>query len=402
MTYMKLLVLAAVLLLLAPPHHSSAQPDTNIIKIATQSPLTNNASPQGEAIVNGTQLAIDQLGGRLRDNGFELQLVSYDDDSSPEVGVANAREIIADPQILAVIGHYNSGVAIPSSEVYNEANLVMVSPANTAALVTDRGLPIVNRVCGRDDVEGLVGAQHLESIDVRSVYIIHESDVYGEGLAMSFRNNAVELGIEILGYESIDSDGSGDYQDVAQRVSEADPDVVYLAGTVMGNIAQQLSDAGYDGQLMGGNGLDTPNFAALGGEIVEGAYFTTALAQANVHEDAEQFIADYTDAFGVAPIGGAAEAYDATGIVLRAIEWAIEFNNGNLPTRAEVAAEVRATVDYDGITGLITFDENGDREEGNYFVIEVQHSDPQRWLENRAVNHIQVLSPIAQEYARFD
>ena len=91
--------------------------------------------------------------------GFDVQFVPFDDQAIPDVGVANAQQIVADSAILAVVGHFNSGVAIPSSEVYNANDLVMVSPANTNVNVTDRGLPTVNRVCGRDDAQGAVGAQ---------------------------------------------------------------------------------------------------------------------------------------------------------------------------------------------------------------------------------------------------
>ncbi len=138
--------------------------DTKVIKIASQSPLSGGQSILGTGLRNGTELAIQQLGGTLSDMGFEIQFVPFDDQATPDVGVANAQQIVADPAILAVIGHFNSGVAIPSSEVYNANNLVMVSPANTDVLVTDRGLPVVNRVCGRDDAQGAVGAQYAAEL----------------------------------------------------------------------------------------------------------------------------------------------------------------------------------------------------------------------------------------------
>src|SRR5690606_3726509 len=100
------------------------------------------------------ELAIQQLGDEVRALGFEIQLVPFDDQASPDVGVANAQQIVADASILAVIGHYNSGVAIPASEVYAANDLVMVSPANTNPVVTERGLDTINRVCGRDDLQG--------------------------------------------------------------------------------------------------------------------------------------------------------------------------------------------------------------------------------------------------------
>ena len=107
------------------------------IKIATQSPLSGGQSALG------------------------------DDQAKPDVGVSNAKNIIADKDIMVVIGHLNSGVAIPSSEVYKETNLAMVSPANTNEKITDRGYPNVNRVCGRDDVQGPVGSEFAHSQKAR-------------------------------------------------------------------------------------------------------------------------------------------------------------------------------------------------------------------------------------------
>src|SRR5215813_7021253 len=111
------------------------------------------------------------------------------------LGVANAKNIIADKDILAVIGHLNSGVAIPSSEVYKEVNLTMISPANTNPTVTDRGYANVYRVCGRDDVQGVVGSEFAHgTLKSKSVYILHDKTTYGQGVAEFFKADAEKKG----------------------------------------------------------------------------------------------------------------------------------------------------------------------------------------------------------------
>src|SRR5207253_9371804 len=129
------------------------------IKIASQSPLSGGQAALGEGIKLGAQLAVEKFKGPLEKMGFKVEFVPYDDQAKPDVGVSNSKNIIADKDILAIIGHLNSGVAIPSSEVYNEVRLAMISPANTNPTVTDRKYTNVNRVCGRDDVQGVVGAE---------------------------------------------------------------------------------------------------------------------------------------------------------------------------------------------------------------------------------------------------
>ncbi|MCL4439457.1 MAG: ABC transporter substrate-binding protein, partial [Firmicutes bacterium] len=115
-----------------------------VIKIATSSPLSGAQAAVGESIKLGAQMALEEKKAEFEKLGFKLELAPQDDQADPKMGVSVAEKLIADPSILAVIGHYNSGVAIPSSEVYNTGNLAMVSPANTAPKVTDRRLPTVN------------------------------------------------------------------------------------------------------------------------------------------------------------------------------------------------------------------------------------------------------------------
>ena len=153
-----ILTALAVLALVLPSSSSTDAQSKGTIKIATQSPLSGGQAALGEGIKLGAQLAVEKFKGNLEKMGYKVELVPFDDQAKPDVGVANAKNIIADKDIMAVIGHLNSGVAIPSSEVYKEVGVVMISPANTNPVITDRGYPNVNRVCGRDDVQGSVGA----------------------------------------------------------------------------------------------------------------------------------------------------------------------------------------------------------------------------------------------------
>ncbi len=373
----------------------SAQ-DMKVIKIASQSPLSGGQSVLGTGLRNGTELAIEQLGGDLKAMGFDVQFVPFDDQATPDVGVANAHQIVADPAILAVIGHFNSGVAIPSSEVYDQNDLVMVSPANTNPTVTDRGLKTVNRVCGRDDAQGLVGAQFAQSLGLTSVYVLNDTTAYGAGVAQAFSDNAAKLGITVLGFQGTDE--RSNFEGIIQPILALNPDAVYLGGIYdqFGVFVNQLAAAGYTGQILGPDGLDSPDYAKLAGQAGVGTYYTSAAGPASVFPGAAQFVKDYTAKYGNAPTPYAAESYDATGIVLAALKTAITEANGQIPTRAVVAATVRATQDYQGLTGSISFDANGDRTEANYFVLHVGSSDPTKWGDNDVVKQIQIPSPLTE------
>jgi len=144
----------------------------------------------------------EQLKGPIEKLGYKVELVPFDDQAKPDVGVANAKNMVTDNDILAVVGHYNSGVAIPSSEIYKDAHLVEISPANTNPVVTDRNYAEVNRVCGRDDVQGVVGAEFAaKDMKVKSVYVIHDKTTYGQSIAEFFRDHAKKLGVQVMGFE---------------------------------------------------------------------------------------------------------------------------------------------------------------------------------------------------------
>lgn len=371
--------------------------DSQVIKIASQSPLSGPQSVLGIAIRNGVELAIEQNSQALNDLGFTVEFVPYDDQATPEVGVANAQQIVADPAILGLTGHLNSGVAIPSSEVYNENNLVMVSPANTNPLITDRGYPTVNRICGRDDLQGPTGAViAANDLGATSVYILHDTTAYGQGLADYFRAEAATLGLTELGYEGTAE--AANFDGIIQPILALNPDLVFFGGiySQTGVFISQARAAGYTGLFMGGDGFDSSEFAELAGEAGVGTYYTTVAGPASVYPNAAQFIADYNEMFGEDPQPFAAQAYDSTVIILNGIAAAAQ-EAGGLPTRAAVAAAVRATENYEGITGTVTFDDNGDPEVAVYFAVEVVSADPAEWSSNTIVASAELPSPLFAE-----
>jgi branched-chain amino acid transport system substrate-binding protein len=372
----------------------AATGDGSVIKIASQTPLSGPQSVLGTAIRNGAQLALDQNGATVADLGFTVELAPFDDQATPDIGVANAKQIVGDPSILCVVGHLNSGVMIPSSEEYHNAGLAVVSPANTNPLVTTRGYPEVNRIVGRDDVQGVVGAEFaFNELGLQSVYIIHDKTAYGQGVAEFFRTHAEELGMEVLGFEGTEEQAN--FASIITPLIAANPDLVYFGGIYSqgGLILKQMREAGIEAAFMGPDGLDSSEMANLAGDAVQDMYFTTTAGPLSLFPKAEQFIADYDAAFGEQVQPYAAEGFDSMNICLNGIAAAIEANGGALPTRAQVAEAVRATTDYDGITGIKTFNDIGDLEVAQYFVKQVASGDPAAWGDSEVVQVLDIPAP---------
>jgi len=224
--HLSICVAALAAVALATPGADAQSKGT--IKIATQSPLSGGQASLGEGIKLGAQLAVEKGKASLEKMGYKVELVPYDDQAKPDVGVANAKNIIADKDIMAVIGHLNSGVAIPSSEVYKEVNVVMISPANTNPVVTDRGYPNVNRVCGRDDVQGVVGSEFANAQKVKSVYIIHDKTQYGQSIAEFFKADSEKKGVKVLGFEGTEE--KSNFDPLLTPIKAKNPDVIYFGG----------------------------------------------------------------------------------------------------------------------------------------------------------------------------
>jgi len=385
------LAIAAICLV---PMAAAAQ--GKVIKIATQSPLSGGQSVVGTDIKNGAQLAIEQLSGPLVKLGFKIELAPFDDQANPDTGVANAKSIVADPAILAVVGHYNSGVQLPSSEEYHAAGLVNVSPANTNPKVTDRGYLEVNRICGRDDLQGAVGAQFANSKGIKSAYVLHDKTAYGQGIAAYFQLEAKKVGIKVLGFEGTEE--KANFDSILTPILAAKPQVIYFGGMFdqAAVLFKQARQKGYKGMFLSDDGFGSSDAAKIAGSILldgTGTFYSDVSGPASVFPGTAKFITDFKAKFGAEPQPFAAQGYDCAAIALKAIENAANAVGGKVPTRQAVALAVRALKDFKGITGTMTFNAKGDLTKAKYFIIQVTSADPAKWSSNKIVQTTDIAPP---------
>ena len=364
------------------------------IKIATQSPLSGGQSALGEGIKLGTQLGVEKFKGGLEKAGFKVELVPYDDQAKPDVGVSNAKNMIADKDIMVVIGHLNSGVAIPSSEVYKEVNLAMISPANTNEKVTDRGYPNVNRVCGRDDVQGPVGAEFAGgALKVKTVYIVHDKTTYGQGVAEAFKADLEKKGVKVVGFEGTEE--KSNFDPIITPIKAKNPDLIYFGGIYDQGAPffKQAREKGVKSKFLGPDGMDSSDLVKIAGKAVVGMYYTTAAAPASSPQ-AKQFGEEYKKKFSKNPEPYAAESYVSAAIAIKALEMATA--GGKAPTRDAVTAAIRK-VKYSGMTGTIEFDDKGDPKRASYYVMQVASDNPEKWAENKEAKRLAIAAPAAKK-----
>jgi branched-chain amino acid transport system substrate-binding protein len=245
------------------------------IKMGVAGPITGPNAAFGAQLKNGSQQAVDDINAAGGIQGQKITLQFGDDVSDPKQGVSVANKFAGDG-VKFVVGHFNSGVTMPSSQVYQENGILMVTPSATNPQITERGMWNVFRTCGRDDQQGQVaGAYILKHFKGKKIAIVHDKTTYGKGLADETKKSLNKSNVKEVLYEGINI-GEKDFSALVSKIKQSGADLVYWGGlhTEGGLLVRQMRDQGIKAPLMGGDGITTDEFAAVGGPGVEGTLMT--------------------------------------------------------------------------------------------------------------------------------
>jgi branched-chain amino acid transport system substrate-binding protein len=283
-------------------------------------------------------------------------LVSWggDDQSDPKQGVSVANKFVGDG-VKLVIGHFNSGVTIPASEVYSENGMLMITPAATNPKVSGRGLWNVFRTCGRDDQQGLVASTYiLKHFKGKNIAIIHDKTTYGKGLADETKKDLNGNGLVEVMYEGVNT-GEKDFSALVSKVKQANIDLLYWGGlhTELGLIIRKMRDQGITTQAMGADGIVSEEFAAIGGPGVEGTLMTFP-PDPRKRTVAAPIVKEF-EANGFNPEAYTLYAYAAVQILKQAAEKARSLEP------KKIAEAMHAGLTFRTVLGEMTYDAKGDR-----------------------------------------
>ena len=246
------------------------------IKIGVAGPITGPNAAFGAQLKNGTEQAVEDINAAGGVMGQKLALSVGDDVSDPKQGVSVANKFAAEG-IKWVVGHFNSGVSIPSSDVYKESGIIQVTPASTNPRFTDRpDMWNVFRTCGRDDQQGEVAGTYLaKNFKGKKVAVVHDKTPYGKGLADETQKTMNKQGLKEVMYEGVNT-GEKDYSALVSKLKQANVDVVYFGGlhTEAGLIIRQMRDQGLNAPLMSGDGIVSAEFTSIAGPGAEGTLMT--------------------------------------------------------------------------------------------------------------------------------
>src|SRR5712675_2738576 len=245
------------------------------IKFGIGGPITGSDAAFGAQLKQGAEQAIADIndaGGIL---GKKISVSVGDDVGDPRQGVSVANKFAADG-VKLVMGHFNSGVTMPASEVYQENGILEITPAATNPRVTERNMWNIFRTCGRDDQQGAVAGDYIaKNFKNKKVAILHDKTTYGQGLADETKKTMNALGVREVLYEGINK-GDKDFSAVVSKIKASGADLVYWGGlhTEGGLLVRQMRDQGVATVIMSGDGITSDEFATIGGPGVEGTLMT--------------------------------------------------------------------------------------------------------------------------------
>ena len=245
------------------------------VKIGVAGPITGANAAFGAQLSQGVNQAaedINKAGGIL---GQKIEVEPGDDVSDPKQGVSVANKFVGDG-VKFVVGHFNSGVTIPASDVYAENGILFITPSATNPKVTDRKLWDAFRTCGRDDQQGMVWAELArDKLKGKKIAVVHDKTTYGKGLADAALDNMHKFGVKEVLYEGVNT-GEKDYSAIVSKIKESGADYLMWGGlhTEGGLIVRQMRDQGMKTVMISGDGITDSEFAAIGGPGVEGTLMT--------------------------------------------------------------------------------------------------------------------------------
>ncbi len=323
------------------------------VKFGVGGPITGPSAATGAQMKNGVDQAAADINAKGGILGKKITVEYGDDVSDPKQGVSVANKFAGDG-VKFVIGHYNSGVTIPSSEVYQENGILQITPASTNPTVTERKMWNIFRVCGRDDQQGKVAGEYIvKHFKGKKIAIVHDKTTYGKGLADETKKAINKGGIKEVLYEGVNT-GEKDYSALVSKIKQSGADLVYFGGlyTEGGLIVRQMRDQGVKAPMMGGDGITSDEFASVGGPGVEGTLMTYGPDPRNKPE-AKAVVAEFR-AKKFEPEAYTLYSYAGVQIIKQAAEAAKSLDP------KKVAEKMHSGMKFKTVLGDISYDKKGD------------------------------------------
>jgi branched-chain amino acid transport system substrate-binding protein len=373
---------------LAPVVLRSAQAQEKVLTIGMTFPVTGTLSLQASQVRDAAIYAINEANEKGGVAGYKLRELTFDDASpttgqyDPALAATNARKLLQDPTVIAAVGPLNSGSAKAVSPIYSQGGMATISGSATNPDLTDPKFaqiyhpaspPIFFRTVTTDAYQGPNLANYFsETLKVQKVVVLDDGGAYGVGMADAFAAQAAKKGMTVLIRDRLDP-LNADYTAILTKAKSLGTQALYYGGDPLAGakVVKQSYDILPNIAKGGGDGVHTPDMLTGGGvPAVQGWYATSAAAHVlddgNVRPWVERFVAKT----GKQPADYSITYYDATQIILDAIERVAK--SGKPMNRANVRDAIQSA-NVKTLQGDISFNANGDMSSKVVSIFQVQY-----------------------------
>ncbi|MEW6081020.1 MAG: ABC transporter substrate-binding protein [Bacillota bacterium] len=345
--------------------------EAETFKVGLGASFTGDYAVYGHYHYNAAKLAADEINAAGGVLGRKIELVKGDDKADPKEAASVAQKFVADKDVVAVLGHIFSSTSLAAGPIYQQGGL-----SSIVVLASNPKVPLVGDYIFRINVhDGIAGSQTAEyvvkSMGKKRIGILVDNTDYCIGFKDAFVAKAEELGGSITDVEFYMGQQDKDFSVVLRKLQEKNPEVVLLSSyhTEGALITQQVRQMGWDVQLVAPDACATPDYLELAGAAAEGAVLTTYFHRDVPDPKAQALVKTYEETFNEETFVSVPYTYDAMYVLIAAIERAGSFD------RAAIRDEIAKTKDFPGVTGSITFDEDGDRPVGWNIVLDVKNGE---------------------------
>ncbi len=310
----------------------------------------------GQSTDNGIRLAVNERNAAGGVRGRTIELKTLDTAGKAQEAGAAVTRLITQDHVTALLGEVASKLSIAGGEVAQHYKVPMITPSSTNEAVTQIG-PMISRVCFVDGFQGYVVAKFAhDNLKAAKVAVFYDqASDYSIGLAKNFKASFTEMG-GIIASEQTYKEGDSDHAAQLATIRDSGPDAIFLPGyyTDVANIARQARKLGITVPFLGGDGWDSAKLTELGGDAIEGSYYSNHYSHEDKRPEVQAFVANYQAKYGAVPDGLAALGYDAARVLFDAMDRAPSLDGETL------ARAIAETKGFKGVTGMITMDENRD------------------------------------------
>jgi len=340
--------------------------DETIVKIGHAGPISGSVAHLGKDNENGVRMAIEELNAKgtlINGKKVKFVLVAEDDAGDPKQGTAVAQKLV-DAKVNGVVGHLNSGTAIPAAKIYSMAGIPQIAPSVTSPSFTNMGYKTAFRIIANDSFNGnTLGAYAIKNLHAKTIAVIDDRTAFGQGLADQFVKGAKAANPSVkLLQRQFTNDKATDFNSILTAIKSGKPDVIFFGGmdAVAGPMLRQMKALGITSKFMGGDGVCTEKITTLAGDALGNDQVYCAVAGGVLEADKkgmDAFKQAYKKRFGIEVQIYAPYTYDAVMTLVDAMQQAKSAN-------PDVYLPFLQKINHKGITGEIAFDAKGDLKKG--------------------------------------